>query len=189
MCDNIPITIKTWVILTLWITLKTELEATFIIPLSKSEWKMACNSNRHRGWDESARRWMKAEEEEWKHLFKHSYLVEVSLTGGAGGLSSSSDMLKGGKGWPNVLNLAVYAVIQNNKSPLSSSRPLPPCLFSLSCANCHLSFNLILRLPSYMSLFKHHPCRNTSNASAWQLFGTLIGTQSVKGVKRHQPLL
>lgn len=52
-----------------------------------------------------------------KAPIKHYYLVEVSLTGGAGGLSSSSDMLKGGKGWPNELNLAVYVVIQNNKFP------------------------------------------------------------------------
>ncbi|MPC16033.1 hypothetical protein E2C01_008841 [Portunus trituberculatus] len=62
--------------------------------------------------------------------FLASYLVDVSLTGGAGGLSSSSDMLKGGKGWPNVLNLAAYIDIQNNKFPSGSSTS-PRVLFLL----------------------------------------------------------
>lgn len=49
--------------------------------------------------------------------------VDVNLTGGAGGLSSSSDMVRGGGGCPNVLNLAVYAVIQITKQVLLVPHP------------------------------------------------------------------
>lgn len=52
-----------------------------------------------------------------------THRVDVNLTGGAGGLSSSSDMVRGGGGCPNVLNLAVYAVIQITKQVLLVPHP------------------------------------------------------------------
>lgn len=118
-------------------------------------------------------------------LLNHSYLVEVSLTGGAGGLSSSSDMLKAGKGWPNVLNLAVYAVIQNKKFPVSSSRTLPPPPSIPNLSKLPLVL-LIFRLPVDKSLFVRHPrCQHHLMPRPTLLWHS----RSVYGVKWHEMAL